>query len=346
MARGRQGRAAAPERQLLHQGARRREHLDRRGARQATGRCARSTTSAATAATSSCGPTSRARRRAGVARQFVCKYHGWRYDLDGACSLRAAGARVLRPRQGRLRARARTLRRVGRLHLREPRRDAPPVAARVPRPDGQRARGLPVRPADRAIRLPRDRARQLEDLHGRAAGAVPRADRPPEPAARELRRRHAARRLRGAALSARRAPPHVQLAGHPALEAAGRPDQAVGAAAAQRPVRSLGRLRGLPGDHRGRRHQTRRARVGGCFAVRDLAQLRDPVLAARLVPHLSPLADLARRADLRVQPVLRPRPQRPRAGGPRDDGGDVQGVRAAGRRPRSRRSRRRSTPGC
>ena len=22
----------------------------------------------------------------GIARQFVCKYHGWRYDLDGACS--------------------------------------------------------------------------------------------------------------------------------------------------------------------------------------------------------------------------------------------------------------------
>ena len=49
------------------------------------GRCARSTTSAATGATSWCGPTTRAKRPAGVARQFVCKYHGWKYDLDGAC---------------------------------------------------------------------------------------------------------------------------------------------------------------------------------------------------------------------------------------------------------------------
>ena len=50
----------------------------------ATTSCARSTTSAATAATGSCGTTSRARRPSGFCRQFVCKYHGWRYGLDGA----------------------------------------------------------------------------------------------------------------------------------------------------------------------------------------------------------------------------------------------------------------------
>ena len=61
--------------------------------------------------------------------------------------VRAAGGRVLRPRQGRLRPRARALRRVGGVHLREPRRRAEPDAARVPRPDGHRDRGLPVRPA-------------------------------------------------------------------------------------------------------------------------------------------------------------------------------------------------------
>ena len=45
--------------------------------------CARSTTSAVTAATSWCGRTTRARRRAGTCRQFTCKYHGWRYGLEG-----------------------------------------------------------------------------------------------------------------------------------------------------------------------------------------------------------------------------------------------------------------------
>ena len=116
-----------------------------------TARCARSTTSAGTAATSSCGPTSRARRRAGSCRQFVCKYHGWKYDLDGACTFVQQEERVLRPRQGRLRPRARALRRVGRVHLREPRPRAEPDADGVPRPDGHRARGLSVRPDDRAL---------------------------------------------------------------------------------------------------------------------------------------------------------------------------------------------------
>ena len=64
----------------------------------------------------------------GNCRQFVCKYHGWKYDLDGALHVRAAGGRVLRPRQGRLRPRPRALRRVGGLHLREPRPRAAPVA--------------------------------------------------------------------------------------------------------------------------------------------------------------------------------------------------------------------------
>ena len=68
--------------------------------------------------------------------------------------LRAAGGRVLRPRQGRLRPRAGALRRVGGVHLRQPRHGTRAVAARLPRADGHRARGLPVRPDDRALLLP------------------------------------------------------------------------------------------------------------------------------------------------------------------------------------------------
>ena len=59
--------------------------------------------------------------------------------------LRPAGERVLRPRQERVRTRSRALRRVGRIHLRQLRRGTGRVAARVPRADGHRARGLSVR---------------------------------------------------------------------------------------------------------------------------------------------------------------------------------------------------------
>ncbi len=72
--------------ELLHQGARGRRAPRSSSCGTWTARCGRSTTSAGTAATSWSGPTSRGRSRAATARQFVCKYHGWKYDLDGACS--------------------------------------------------------------------------------------------------------------------------------------------------------------------------------------------------------------------------------------------------------------------
>ena len=84
----------------------------------------------------------------GSCRQFVCKYHGWKYELDGACAFVQQEKRVLRPRQGRLRPRARALRRVVGVHLREPRPTEPSqTLTRVPRPDDHRDRRLPVRPA-------------------------------------------------------------------------------------------------------------------------------------------------------------------------------------------------------
>ena len=61
-------------------------HVDRRRARHPTARSAPSTTSAGTAATSSCGPTTPREETSGSCRQFTCKYHGWRYALDGQCT--------------------------------------------------------------------------------------------------------------------------------------------------------------------------------------------------------------------------------------------------------------------
>ncbi len=55
----------------------------------------------------------------GMARQFTCKYHGWRYGLDGSCVFAQQEGEFFNLDKIRIRARARPLRRVRRLHLRE-----------------------------------------------------------------------------------------------------------------------------------------------------------------------------------------------------------------------------------
>ena len=59
----------------------------------------------------------------GTCRQFTCKYHGWRYSLEGDLTFVQQEDGVLRPRQVRLRPRARPGGDVGGVHLREPRRE-------------------------------------------------------------------------------------------------------------------------------------------------------------------------------------------------------------------------------
>ena len=51
--------------------------------RASTARCTRSTTCAPTGATRWCGRSTRRRSRRVVPRSSRCKYHGWRYGLDG-----------------------------------------------------------------------------------------------------------------------------------------------------------------------------------------------------------------------------------------------------------------------
>ena len=118
-----------------------------------------------------------------MCRQFTCKYHGWRYDLDGKLTFVQQEERVLRPRQEPLRAGAGALRGLGRLHLRQLRQQPRAVAARVPRPDGHRPGGLPVRPDDLALVLPHGGQRELEALHGRVPGVLPRTGPAREPVA-------------------------------------------------------------------------------------------------------------------------------------------------------------------
>ena len=87
--------------------------------------------------------------------------------------LRAAGVGVLRPRPRRLRPGAAALRGVGGLHLRQPRRRGAP-AARLHGSTRRRPRGLPVRQAHPGPQVPRGGREQLEALHRRLHGVLPR----------------------------------------------------------------------------------------------------------------------------------------------------------------------------
>ena len=69
--------------QLLHQGDRRRPHVDRRGPRRRRRGARLPQHVPSPRATSSCGRTIPSEETAGVCRQFQCKYHGWRYSLEG-----------------------------------------------------------------------------------------------------------------------------------------------------------------------------------------------------------------------------------------------------------------------
>ena len=71
----------------------------------------------------------------GVCRQFTCKYHAWRYDLDGNLTFVQQEEEFFDLDKSRYGLVPRALRRLGGVHLRQPRRRTRTVAARLPRPD-------------------------------------------------------------------------------------------------------------------------------------------------------------------------------------------------------------------
>ena len=116
-----------------------------------------STTCAATAETSWCGTTIPGEEVSGTCRQFTCKYHAWRYALNGDLTFVQQEGEFFDLDKARLRAGARALRGVGRLHLHQLRQRRR-AAARVPGRLRQGPRGLPVPRDDRALQLPRRRS--------------------------------------------------------------------------------------------------------------------------------------------------------------------------------------------
>ena len=85
----------------------------------------------------------------GTCRQFTCKYHGWRYDLEGDLTFVQQEAEFFDLDKADYGLVPGAVRGVGGVHLREPRPRQHDVAARLPRRARRRPRGLPVRRDDR-----------------------------------------------------------------------------------------------------------------------------------------------------------------------------------------------------
>ena len=158
----------------------------------------------------------------GNARQFVCKYHGWRYGLDGACTYVHQENEFFDLRKDELG--------LAPVHCdtwagfifvnlaREPQ----PDAARLPGTDGRSARRLSVPRDDRALLVPRRERQQLEDLQRRLPGVLPRAAAAHAPARPDARGAEPRVRVRGRALPDRRAAPHGDHERHPQAQLARR----------------------------------------------------------------------------------------------------------------------------
>ena len=249
--------------------------------------------------------------------------------------LRPAGGGVLRPRQGRLRAGPGALRRVGRLHLRQPGQASPSRSLREFL--GPMVTELEGYPFDKLTERFFYRAaveRQLEALHGRLPGVLPRT-RPARPAdAARLRRSPRSRPA-----SRRRyyqidgpAPPGEHGRRPSAWDAGRRHAQADGAHHAQRAVRPLGHARPRVRQDAGRASTRPGATRGASTRSRSSRTSSSSIWGQGwyLTYHYWPTSSrhaTSSRATLYFVPAKTARERR----GARDGGGDLQGVRAPGR---------------
>ncbi len=266
----------------------------------------------------------------GSCRQFVCKYHGWKYELDGACSYVQQENEFFdldKADYGLVPVHCDVWSGFVFVNLAgEPSQ----TLAEFLGPMITAIDGYPFDAMTERFCVPRRRREQLEALHGRLPGVLPRTHSAREAVAGRGPARSAGRGLRRSALRDRRSAPAGDDVRRSGLAHAARDAEADGDRDAQRPVRSVGRARSRR-RRAARRRQPREQEAVGPRLVPALAELRDPDLGARLVPHVPLLADVLQHARVRGQPLLRSREDRARTARARDGRGHVQGVRAPGR---------------
>ena len=260
-----------------------------------TARSAPSTTSAATAATSWCGTTTPREETSGTCRQFTCKYHGWRYGLEGELTFVQQESEFFdldKADYGLVPVQVEVWEGFIFVNLDPDNTDA---AARVPRRARRRPRGLPVRRDDAGHKYRAEVGSNWKlfidafaefyhapVLHAKQAVA------------------EESRKLQGygfEALAYELDGPHGMVSSWGGMSPPkdlehGEADRA---GAAQRPVRPVGRAP-TSGSTSCRRRSTRPATRRGASTRSLLPELHAAGLGAELVPHVPLLADVLQHA--------------------------------------------------
>ena len=179
----------------------------------------------------------------GVCRQFTCKYHAWRYDLDGNLTFVQQEGEFFdldKSRYGLVPVHCDVW--EGFIFVNfanEPEQSLRDFLGPMITGSG----GLSVRRDDFTVVLPLRGEGELEALHGRVPGVLSRAGTACEPVAGEVFEGRGGGRFRGAALPHRRPAPVGQHLGHPGLGDGRRDAQADRGHLPERSVRAVGQAR-------------------------------------------------------------------------------------------------------
>ena len=238
----------------------------------------------------------------GTCRQFQCKYHGWRYSLEGDLTFVQQEAEFFdldKADYGLAPVRVETW--EGFIFVNLDATDTTPLRDYL----GELGKGLEGYPFGEMTQVYKYRAEVganwklfidafAEFYHAPILHA--------KQAVSEESQKLVGLRLRGARVRARRPARHGLVVGRHVAAEGPQHGEADRAGAPQRPLRSVGEL-----------HRDRAAAGGepgtlegvGCRQLRVLPELHDPDLEAQLVPHVPLLADVGELAHLRGHPLLR-----------------------------------------